>query len=1470
MRKIFNGIQIIILLFILSILFIFDNPQNKSAYAAYPSCVQKCQSLGYTGGWCPSSGLQCSNTLCGGGPVDTRYCVARAPQITLPAGTQLSGCTPDQCTCYTCTNTYCDMYQGQPLGCNLFNCKCYVWLDISTIDPEGKPVNVKGLAGVGLNSTWGQITDNSFLHVNMGAGGADNGGGISLYSNQLINGITANPGGGYTFDRDLSASFCWTGYWYNCDIVHSYLWNPYQSTGVASLTYTIVTMTPTPTCAPPPGNVTGLTPSGTVINGNYSFGFNPATGADNYYMYVDDIDSPADLWSGDCANPFPGDFCGWVTPNSHQQQLEVGHTYGWGVLPHTDSCNQFGNWATESVSVVAPSATPTPYIDVHIRSPLNDRLTRTVCSSTWVPNLYQNEEHNNCQSNASGDYKSDLYSVRNWGSKGAFIQKTADDVLIGITPAPGDGSYGDNGNANPLLAGWITLNWHTGGRSVNVYLASPTPTPTPYVTITFQNPVGGPLSRTVCRSSWGGGFAGEAHDNCSVNPVSSYNSSLYKPDKGNSGIFMTKLPAELLAGITPAIPVGGVQDNAGSIIAGWATWNTGGKSMNIVLMSPTPTPTFYSLSGWVYTEENNAINRWEEGNENPLPNYQIHITGTDSIRGNLDLTQTTQNASLSGILGNYIFTPLYNGIFYMDINVTPTSSVLYPGYTINKKIISDGTGDLEAYYPWITITSTPAVGEPSVTHVPPNFESPTPTPTDHATPTDLPTPTGIIITPTVTVTIPPAPINLSATAVSTSQINLSWTDTSSSETGFEIERAQDVSGSPGTYIQIFITGPDATSYQNNGLAPDTTYWYRVRATSNIGDSPYSNEASATTKISPQPPNPPSNLDANAVSESQINLTWTDNSNNESGFKIERAPDASGSPGSWTQISTTGADRTSYSDKGLSPDTTYWYRIRATNNSGDSAYSNTDSARTLPLTSTPTPSITPFAPTAPLPTPVLTSPPHEYVTNERPTFSAYVENPNGNNVWAHFYSHWVPSDYFDANGSYLSPSGGYSVWNPDSSYMTTSGAYWWTAYAQSSSGQKSADAKPWIVYLDYTSPPKPAPPDCVLQSQSLVTGNCTFLCSWTSNNENDGSKSDTYWYRPIFWTIDKNNISFGWNPGWLDKPKGLNITVITTDGTNLFSQMVDADNARPDGGVGNQSAFSNIAGPTPCDEVIYPSPPIHDTPTDTPKVTPTPTITPSPVTGPWTQVKGGDVYMPSIIETIPAGGIFLDVIPGVQFSTGVVRTETGTINPGAGKLTPLSPNHWIYTEPLSNTYNFNYYWDNLGSKAVQDTTNSVIVIPKNTPDAIYSFGNLEAPTGSGNVFTLDNTTFYDPVNHYTGRKPGSSDTTIILISGGLNITNDIIFADAGDTLIFIVNGPIVVDSAVKHLSGMFISSDRTTINPGTDQFTLDGMLNTKELRLLRVPADVTIPTYIFIYEPKYLLDLVSFMGRSQINWQEVAP
>jgi len=91
-----------------------------------------------------------------------------------------------------------------------------------------------------------------------------------------------------------------------------------------------------------------------------------------------------------------------------------------------------------------------------------------------------------------------------------------------------------------------------------------------------------------------------------------------------------------------------------------------------------------------------------------------------------------------------------------------------------------------------------------------------------------------------------------------------------------------------------------------------------------------------------PPTAPHALTAAGISAGQISLSWTDNAINETGYTVERAT-LPGGP--WAQIATANSNATSYADSGLTASSTYFYRVRATNDLGTSAYSNVAASNT---------------------------------------------------------------------------------------------------------------------------------------------------------------------------------------------------------------------------------------------------------------------------------------------------------------------------------------------------------------------------------------------------------------------------------------------------------------------------------------------------------------------------------------------
>ena len=188
-----------------------------------------------------------------------------------------------------------------------------------------------------------------------------------------------------------------------------------------------------------------------------------------------------------------------------------------------------------------------------------------------------------------------------------------------------------------------------------------------------------------------------------------------------------------------------------------------------------------------------------------------------------------------------------------------------------------------------------------------------------------------------------APSNTNASAASDTRIDVSWQDNSTNETGFDVWRSS--TGPAGTFTKVGGTGANQTKYSDVGLTNATQYCHRVRAFRNYdGKTSYSdlsNPACATT-LAPPPPPPPPNAPSwtNALpgNSSTVNVTWIDNSINEDGFRVERAPDPAAT---WASAGTVGANLTAFQETGLASEQRVCHRVVAFNRGGDSPPSNTD-------------------------------------------------------------------------------------------------------------------------------------------------------------------------------------------------------------------------------------------------------------------------------------------------------------------------------------------------------------------------------------------------------------------------------------------------------------------------------------------------------------------------------------------------
>ncbi|MDX1675049.1 MAG: fibronectin type III domain-containing protein, partial [Longimicrobiales bacterium] len=188
-------------------------------------------------------------------------------------------------------------------------------------------------------------------------------------------------------------------------------------------------------------------------------------------------------------------------------------------------------------------------------------------------------------------------------------------------------------------------------------------------------------------------------------------------------------------------------------------------------------------------------------------------------------------------------------------------------------------------------------------------------------------------------TSPFAPSGLTAQAASASQVDLSWVDNSATETEIRVERR--VVG--GSFTRTATLGPNVTTHRDTTVQPETDYEYRLQACNDDGCSTFSGTAAVTTPPVPIP-GAPTSLTAATVSRTRIDLAWTDNSAEETGFEVERR-----GPGEnqFTLLAAVAADTVTYSDTTVAEDGTYVYRVRACGSGGCSEYSNNASATTPP-------------------------------------------------------------------------------------------------------------------------------------------------------------------------------------------------------------------------------------------------------------------------------------------------------------------------------------------------------------------------------------------------------------------------------------------------------------------------------------------------------------------------------------------
>ena len=323
------------------------------------------------------------------------------------------------------------------------------------------------------------------------------------------------------------------------------------------------------------------------------------------------------------------------------------------------------------------------------------------------------------------------------------------------------------------------------------------------------------------------------------------------------------------------------------------TANTYGYTTpNLPTSTPTATPTPTStpaLSGLTYNGGTPFVN------------------GTNLISGRSYTITAQANATTQSV------------VFKRDGTIVKTDSATPFDFTWTPGVI--GTHTFVAT-PWSSTGGTGSSGASITVSFNVVAASPTPTPTPTATATFTPTPTATAtFTPTAT---QPQPRH--------SRRRLQQPQPQHSRPRL----LQPRHSRPRNYTLRATPTATATATATATFTPTPT------ATATFTPTP-------TATPTPAPPNAPSNLSGSAPSRTQINLLWTDNANNETGFTLQRADGGVGQGGQCGTFVTIQpslpANTTGFNDTGLSANHWYCYRVRAFNGGGNSSWSNTVSIRT---------------------------------------------------------------------------------------------------------------------------------------------------------------------------------------------------------------------------------------------------------------------------------------------------------------------------------------------------------------------------------------------------------------------------------------------------------------------------------------------------------------------------------------------
>lgn len=243
--------------------------------------------------------------------------------------------------------------------------------------------------------------------------------------------------------------------------------------------------------------------------------------------------------------------------------------------------------------------------------------------------------------------------------------------------------------------------------------------------------------------------------------------------------------------------------------------------------------------------------------------------------------------------------------------------------------------------------------------------------------------------------------------------------------------------------------------------------------------------------------------------------------------------------------------------------------------------------------------------------------------------------------------------------------------------------------------------------------------------------------------------------------------------------------------------------------------------------------------------------------PWFQTENGNVHSNnSLTQTIPPDKYFMN---GVTSSEGVL-TAQNSISIGGGKISRRDPNNWkdgAYGTITTPTYET--LWNNYKSKLVSDKTSWPNPVPTGVvrvkSDVNLNTTRWQAISGNPTVI-------------FIGDEAGDGS----VIPRNLTITDNL----TGKKVIFVVSGNVTLNKQVEDIQGIIIcdgifDTASVAVVQGEDRpLNFTGTVIANQFSLERRRSDNNNPSEKFVYNPSFLIDFISLLGKPNYTWQEVAP